>query len=227
MPTLWERRPTPVQRTRTSSPCVFTAVGCAPSVNTWISARGSEPTRARAVRSPSESRLGRSCASIERRAEATRSCSRVNGTSTFGCTPASTTITSAPSPSRPSRPSAARCACTKREGETSVAFMEAEMSMTMATRFAPCPITVTAGRASATVRASRARICKISRGSRCKRWKKVEASRSRRAACQSRRLDTCICRRRTLRKYRSSSGTARVPSSRANGLRKFMRAGAP
>ncbi len=227
MPTLWDRRPTPVQRTRTSSPCACAASGCAPSVKTWISARGSAPTRARAVRSPSARRFGRSCPSMDRRAEATRSCSRVNGTTTFGCTPASTTITSAPSPRRPSSPSAARWACPKREGETSVAFMDAEVSMTMTTRFAPCPITVTAGRASATVSASRARICKIRSGSRCRRWKKVEASRSRRAACQSRRLETGICRRRTFRKYRSSSGTARVPSSSANGLRKFMPAAVP
>ena len=200
MPTLCERRPTPTQRTRTSSPCPWTAAGRAPSVNTWISARGSWPTSDRAVRIASPRRLGKSRACIPRSAETTLSWSRVNGTRTRGCTPASITITSAPWPSRPMSVSASRWAWANREGHTSVAFMDADGSMTMATRFAPWPITTAAGRASASVKASSARICRMSSGSRCSRWKNVDASRSRSAGSHSSRLDTRICRRRTFRK---------------------------
>ncbi len=84
-------------------------------------------------------------------ADDTSSCLRVNGTTTRGCTPASITITSAPSPSRPRKASASRWAWTNRDGHTSVAFMEAELSSTIATRLLPWPMTVMAGRASATV----------------------------------------------------------------------------
>ncbi len=84
MPTLFERRPTPTQRIRTSSPWDWMAAGCAPSVKTWISARGSVPTRARAVRIPSPSRFGKSWLSSPRIAELTSSCFRVNGMTTRG-----------------------------------------------------------------------------------------------------------------------------------------------
>src|SRR2546425_266453 len=60
MATLRPRCPTPTQRTRTSSACPRSAAGWAPSVKTWISARESCPTRARAVRTASPSRFGRS-----------------------------------------------------------------------------------------------------------------------------------------------------------------------
>ncbi len=225
--TLRPRVPTPDQRTRASSAWPRSASGCAPSVNTCTSARGSAPTRERAVRTASSSRLGMSRGCAERIAETTRSRSRVNGASTLGWMPASMTIASAPSPSRLTRPSAARWAWTKRVGEVSVAFMEAELSSTTTMRLAPWPITVTVGRASARDSAISARICKRIRGSRCSRWKKAEASRSRRADSQRSRLDTVRGRRRTFRKYSSRSGTASVDSSSASGERKLMRPGIP
>ena len=200
MATLRPRCPTDDQRTRTSSPCPLRASGCAPSVKTWISARASGPTRARAVRMPSPSRFGRSRACAPRTAPTTSLRSRVNGASTLGCTPASITMTSAPSPRRLTRPRASRWASANREGETSVAFMEAEVSSTITTRLAPYPLTVTAGRASAMVSAMRARICSSISGSRWRRWKKADASRSRRAGSQRRRLDTRCGRRRTFKK---------------------------
>jgi hypothetical protein len=119
-------------------------------------------------------------------------------------------------------PSACRCPSAKREGETSAAFIEADVSSTSATRLAPCPVTVMAGRARATVSASSARSWSSSSGSRCSRWKKVEASRSRSDGSQRSRLETVLCLRRTLRKYSKRSGRARAPSSSARGDRKLM-----
>src|SRR5207247_1338863 len=77
---------------------------------------------------------------------------------TFGWTPVSITITSAPSPRRRTSWTAAACAMSKRDGLTSLAFMEAEVSSTTTTLRAPSPITVTAGRARARDSARRARI---------------------------------------------------------------------
>src|SRR5215467_2882606 len=130
-------------------------------------------------------------------------------------------MTSAPVPRRPTRSRAWRWARPKRDGETSVAFMEAEVSRTMTIRLAPCPMTVTAGRANARARARRARSCRMSSGSRCRRWKNVDASRSRRDGSQRRRLGTVASRRRTLRKYKRTRGTESAPTSRASGERKL------
>src|SRR6266436_1994156 len=66
MATLRPRCPTPTHRTRTSSAWPRKAAGWAPSVKTWISARESCPTRARAVRTASPSRFGRSVAEAPR-----------------------------------------------------------------------------------------------------------------------------------------------------------------
>src|SRR5207249_9350253 len=54
------RRPTPTQRIRGSATAWSEGGANAPSVKTWISARGSAPTSARAVRTASPSRVGRS-----------------------------------------------------------------------------------------------------------------------------------------------------------------------
>src|SRR5262252_8239357 len=221
MATLRPRCPTPTQRTRTSSAWPRSAAGCAPSVKTWISARESWPTRARAVRTASPSRLGRSVAPAPRMAASACSRSWLKGASTRGCTAASITMTSAPVPRRPTRSRAWRWARPKRDGETSVAFMEAEVSRTMTIRLAPCPMTVTAGRAKARARARRARSCRMRSGSRCRRWKNVDASRSRRDGSQRRRLGTVASRRRTLRKYKRTRGTESAPTSRASGERKL------
>jgi len=68
------------------------------------------------------------------------------------------TITSAPSLRRPTSWAASALATSNREGLTSRAFMDAEVSSTTTTLRAPSPIRVTAGRASATDSATRARI---------------------------------------------------------------------
>src|SRR5213079_3386195 len=81
--------------------------------------------------------------------------------------------------SRPTSRVASALATSKREGPTSRAFMDAEVSSTSTTLRAPSPVTVTAGRASATDSARRARIWRIRSGSRWSRWKKADASRSR------------------------------------------------
>src|SRR6266704_1038174 len=125
------------------------------------------------------------------------------------------TMTSAPAPSRLTTSRAWRWARAKREGEASVAFIEADVSSTTTMRFAPCPMTVTAGRARARAKASRARSCRIKSGSRWRRWKNVDASRSRRAGSHRRRLGTVASRRRTLRKYRSTSGMERARTRKA------------
>jgi hypothetical protein len=122
------------------------------------------------------------------------------GGTTLGCTPVSITITSAPSPSRRTIVPASARAASKREGPTSRAFIDADVSSTTTTLRAPSPTTVTTGRARATQSATSARIWRISSGSRCRRWKKAEASRSRSSAPHSMRLDTVRSRRRTLRK---------------------------
>ena len=119
---------------------------------------------------------------------------------TCGCTPASITMISAPSPSRRTTAAASDRAASNREGETSRAFIDAEVSRTTTTLRAPSPVTVTTGRASARASASSASSCKMSSGSRCRRWKNAEASRSRSSAPQSMRLETRRSRRRTLRK---------------------------
>src|SRR6266545_7703766 len=213
MATLRPRWPTPTHRTRTSSACPRRASGLAPSVKTWISACASCPTRARAVRTASPSRLGRSRGYALRIAASVCSRSWLKGASTRGWTAASMTMTSAPAPRPPTRPSASRWARTKREGETSVAFIDADVSRTITMRLAPCPITVTAGRARARARASSTNNCKMSSGSRWRRWKKVEASRSRSDGSQRRRLDTVAWRRRTLGS--TGAGAARTAPRRA------------
>jgi hypothetical protein len=200
MPTFWLRRPTPTQCTRGSSTSAERASVNAPSVNTWISARGSAPTSARAVRTASISRLGRSRGRAERMAATARSRSRDIAAVTVGCTPASSTMTSAPSRSRRTSCTASPRAASKRVGDTSRAFMDAEVSSTTTTLREPSPMTVATGLARARLSASRAMIWRISSGSRCRRWKNVEASRSRCTASQNMRLDTRRSRRRTLRK---------------------------
>ena len=172
----------------------------APSVKTWISARGSVPTSARAVRTASGSRLGRSRACAWAIAARARWRSRPSAAVTLGWTPVSITMTSAPSPSRPTSRVASALATSKREGPTSRAFMDAEVSSTSTTLRAPSPVTVTAGRASATDSARRARIWRIRSGSRWSRWKNADASRSRSDGSHRSRLGTRRSRRRTLRK---------------------------
>ena len=199
MPTLLPRRPTPIQRTRGSVSRLSPGAN-APSVKTWISARGSLPTSARAVRTASGTRCGRSRASASRIAAIARSRSRPSGATTRGWTPASITMTSPPSPSRETSAAASRLAASKRDGETSRDFIDADVSRTTTVFCAPRPITVTAGRASASVNASKARIWRIRSGSRCSLWKNADASRSRKAVCHRSRLDTRRSRRRTFRK---------------------------
>ncbi len=172
----------------------------APSVKTWISARGSAATSARAVRTASWIRVGRSRAWAARMAASARSRSRASAAVTFGCTPASMTMTSAPSPRPRTSAAAPARAASKREGETSRAFIDAEVSSTTTTLRAPWPMTVATGRASARASARSARSCRSSSGSRWSRWKKVEASRSRSDVGHRSRLDTVRSRRRTLRK---------------------------
>ena len=227
MPTLWPRRPTPTQRTRGSVTASACAGGKAPSVNTWISARGSSPTSARAVRTASGSRSGRSRARAAASAASARARSRPSAAATRGWTPASITITSAPSPRRRTSWVACPRATSKRDGETSRARIEAEVSSTTTTLRAPSPMTVATGRASATESASSARIWRIRSGSRCSRWKNAEASRSRRAGAHSSRLDTVCWRRRTFRKYRRTSGRASAKSASASGERRLIRAPGP
>ena len=133
MATFWLRRPMPTHRTRGSATSRGASAGKAPSVNTWISARGSAATRARAVRTDSPRRVGRSRACAERIAASARSRSRASAASTFGWTPASITITSAPSPRPRTSDSAAARATSKREGVTSRDCIDAELSRTMTT----------------------------------------------------------------------------------------------
>src|SRR5207244_1208156 len=149
----------------------------APSVNTWISARGSVPTSARAVRSASGSRCGRSRGRAARMHESARSRSRPRAAVTCGCTPASITMISAPSPSRRTTAAASDRAASNREGETSRAFIDAEVSRTTTTLRALHPVTVTTGRASARASASSASSCKVRSRPRSRCWKHVDASR--------------------------------------------------
>src|SRR5262245_17982402 len=148
--------------------------------------------------------------------------SRPRAATTRGCTPASITIVSAPSPRRLTSAAAWLRATAKRDGDTSVAFIEAEVSSTTTTLRAPWPMTVATGRARATLRASRARSWRSRSGSRCRRWKNAEASRSRREDSHSKRLDTVRSRRRTLRKYSSTRGSDSAKVARASGERKLM-----
>src|SRR5262249_7867720 len=185
--TLLPWRPTPIHRTRASVVSSLWGRVKAPSVNTWISARGSAATRARAVRTASTSRVGRSRGSAARMAASARSRSRASAAVTFGCTPASMTITSAPSPSPRTSEAAPARATSKREGDTSCAFIEAEVSSTTTTLRAPCPITVATGRASARASASSARSWSRSSGSRGRRWEEGGDARWRSRALQSKR----------------------------------------
>ena len=227
MPTFRPPRATPHQWTRGSSRPSAAETVCAPSVKTRISAAGSWAVSARAVLIACVNRFVTSRASTALRADVIRSRSREKATTTRGWIPASITMTSVPAGRRLRNASASRWAATKRDGATSVAFMEADVSRMITVRCALWPLSVTAGRASASVRASSARIWRSRSGSRWRRWKKAEASRSRSAGSQRRRLDTLFSRRRTLRKYRSRSGTDRVKSRNASGERKLTGAGAP
>src|SRR2546428_2316855 len=98
MPTFQLRRPTPAQRVRGPATAGSEGGANAPSVKTWISARGWAPTSARAVRTASPSRVGRSRACAWPGAVRARWRSRPSAAVTFGWTPVSMIITSAPSP---------------------------------------------------------------------------------------------------------------------------------
>ena len=144
--------------------------------------------------------FGRSRGSSAPIAARARSTSRVNGTRITGWTPASITITSAPRPASSMSWTATRRASAKRLGETSVAFIDADTSMTTTSRSVPLPCRVMVGRARASASSTSAKICSKSSGSSCSRWKSAEACWSRRTGAHSSTEETRRCWRRTLRK---------------------------
>ena len=163
----------------------------APSVKTWISARGSRadqrPRRAHRLDQPGRQVAGARAADGRQRAVAVARRARP---SRVGCTPASITMTSAPSPRRRTSAAASPRATSNRDGDDVARLhrgrgVEHDDDLAGALAHAPSRRAAPAPASSA----SSARIWRMSSGSRCSRWKNVEASRSRMIGCHSRRLE--------------------------------------